>query len=263
MVFYKMDLIEKTDPQYIKKEKKLKEYTDWSRVPAEAIDQQIRLAVVLDEYVNELKPDALAIRCWTEFQELRNISPCAAISYLNHTGISTACEVDLGNAITMAAMRKISKDAVACQDWNNNWKEVDDKFMFMHCGPHDISWLKPGTYVDTHRILDNSFGKYTGYGCIQGRFKSTIFTYGSCSSEDGVLKFYIGTGEVTDDELPDNYFGSGGAAVIKGLQKVLLHVGYNGYKHHFSMTRGDIADQLITELRKHHGFKVTDMRKVT
>ena len=116
----------------------------------------------------------------------------------------------------MAAMRKISNDAVACQDWNNNWKEEDDKFMFMHCGPHDTSWLKPGTYVDTHRILDNTFGKNTGYGCIQGRFIPTLFTYGSCSSEDGVLKFYIGTGEITEDKLPENYFGSGGAAVIIG-----------------------------------------------
>jgi L-fucose isomerase-like protein len=260
LVFAKMDNIDKSSSSYKKRSDELKAYTSWKGVPAEAIDQQVRFSLVVDEYIEELNPDAIGVRCWTEFQELRGISPCASISYLNNRGIPTSCEVDLGNAIAMAVMRKYSGSAVAVQDWNNNWYEEDDKFIFMHCGPHDTEWLKSNHYVSTHKILDHSYGKNTGWGCIQGRFKPGVFTYSSCSSECGKLKFYVGVGRITEDPLPDDYFGAAGVAEIKRLQDVLLHVGYEGYKHHFSMTMGDVADKVIDALRGHPGYEITDLR---
>jgi len=264
LVFDKMKKISRDDRRYKDKAVELAAYTDWSRVPERAFDQQVRFAMVMDDYIKEYNPDAIGVRCWTEFQELKGISPCATISYLNHKKIPTACEVDIGNAIAMAAMRRISGDVVTCQDWNNNYNEgptYDDKFMFMHCGPHDTAWLKPGHYVDTHGILDHSFGKGRGYGCIQGRFESAPMTFASCASENGRLKFYVGSGNVTDDSVPHNYFGGAGVAEIKGLQDVMLHVGHGGYKHHFSLGRGDVAGEMIDKLRQHPGFEVTDMRK--
>jgi L-fucose isomerase-like protein len=261
MVFHRMDELDPANESYQKKAESLKTYTSWDRVPEKAFDQQVRLAVVVDEYIEEFHPDALAIRCWTEFEEIRNIAPCATLSLVNHRGIPMACEVDLGNAIAMAVMRRFSNDAVACQDWNNNWYEEENKFCFMHCGPHQTEWLKPNHYVDTHGILDHAFGKGTGFGCIQGRFAPTDFTYGSCSTENGKLKFCFGEGRVTEDELPANFFGAGGVGEIEGLQDVMSHVGYAGYKHHFSMTRGHVADEVIAALSGHPGFEVTDLRE--
>lgn len=261
MVFHKMDEIDPESDAYKARLAEFKEYTCWDKAPDAALDQQVRLSLTVDDYVAELNPEAIAIRCWTEFEELRHIAPCATLSLLNHKGVSTACEVDIGNAITMAVMRRYSKDAVACQDWNNNWGEEDDKFCFMHCGPHQTEWLEEGHYVDTHGILDHAFGKGTGYGCVQGRFAPCDFTYGSCSSEDGKLKFFFGEGRVTDDVLPKDYFGGAGVGEIPGLQRVLQHVGYQGYKHHFSMTRGHVADEVIAAIRGHGGFLVTDLRK--
>jgi len=263
MLFHKMDTVNADSPEYAARSAELKAYTCWDGVPGRAFDQQVRLTLAIDEFLAELNPAAVALRCWTEFEELRNISPCATLSLLNHKGIPGACEVDLGNAIAMAAMRRYSNDAVACQDWNNNWYEEDDKFCFMHCGPHQTDWLQPGHYVDTHGILDHAFGEGTGYGCVQGRFAPTDFTFGSCSSENGKLRFYFGEGRVTEDQLPPEYFGSGGVAHVPGLQRALLHVGYEGYKHHFSMTRGHVADQVINALSQHPGFEVTDLRKTS
>lgn len=261
MLFHVMDTTNPSGSLYLQRAAALKAYTTWDGVPDRAFDQQVRLSLAIDTFINELHPDAIAIRCWTEFEELRNISPCATLSWLNHHGMPAACEVDVGNAITMAILRRHSNDAVACQDWNNNWYEDDDKFAFMHCGPHQTDWLKSGHYVDTHGILDHAFGAGTGFGCVQGRFAPTPFTFGSCSSEAGKLKFYFGEGRVTEDELPDNYFGSGGVGEVRGLQAVMQHVGYQGYKHHFSMTRGHVAGAIVDELRQHPGFEVTDLTK--
>ena len=232
-------------------------------------DQQVRLLVVLDEYIAEYEPQVLALRCWTEFQELRKISPCATISYLNHGRddgevLPTACEVDLGTGVTMYALRRYSRQIVACQDWNNNWRDEEpDKFAFMHCGPHDTAWLVPDShYVETHGILDNDFGEQSGIGTIQGRFLPTDITIGGCTIGNGRLMWYFTEGRVTEDRLPDDYFGSGGVAEVPGLQDALIQIGHLGFKHHFAMTRGHVADAVIEDLRKHPGNEVYDLRKV-
>jgi len=261
LLFHRMDQVDPASEAYKARAEELGRYTRWDGVPAEAFDQQVRLSLAVDQFLEEYRPDAVALRCWTEFEQIRHISPCATVSYLNHRGVPAACEVDVGNAITMAVLRRYSRDAVACQDWNNNWHEDEDRFCFMHCGPHQTEWLRPGHFVATHGILDHAFGKGTGFGCVQGRFAPTDFTFGSCSSEAGKLRFYFGEGRVTEDELPANYFGAAGVGHIPGLQKVLQHVGYEGYKHHFSMTRGHVADQVVAALRRHPGFEVTDLRK--
>lgn len=54
----------------------------------------------------------------------------------------------------------------------------------------------------------------------------------------GKLKFYLGEGRITEDEIPANFFGCAGVAEIERLQDVLLHVGRHGYRHHVSLTRG-------------------------
>lgn len=260
-VFDRMKKLQTSDPRYAAKAVELATYTNWSKASPTAFDRQVRFAVTLDEYLEEYRPAAVGVRCWTEFQELMNISPCATMSYLNHRGIPTACEVDLGNAVAMHVMRLSGSKMVACQDWNNNYGDKEDKFMAMHCGPHDTAWLKPGHYAETHGILDHDFGKGNGMGCIQGRFKPRPVTIGSSTIEKGKLRFYFTEGEVTEDNIPDEYFGSAAVIKVPGLQNVLLQVGHGGYKHHFSMGDGHVADKCISALRQHPGYEVTDLRK--
>jgi len=281
-LFYMMDNLKVTDKRYIAKQKELLGYTEFNleTIPVGSIDQLVRLGVSLDEMIEPYvkrqekrgKKFALSLRCWTEMQEQRGISPCAIMSMLNRK-YSTACEVDVGNAIMMELMRGYTKGPVACQDWNNNVGEgldSDDKFAFMHCGPHDTEWLEEGHYVTDHDILKHAdtIGEGKGYGCIHGRFKPCDFVYGSAGTLNGEIIFYVGVGKVTDDKLPEEYFGSAGIAEIKNAQDVYLNIGKLGMKHHFSMSRVDpkdnpdkIADKMIADLRQHKGYKVIDMRK--
>ncbi len=265
-VFHQMMGLSTDDLRYKARAAELKAYTNWERknISPEAFDGQVRFSVILDEYVKQYNPAAVGVRCWTEFQEIMKISPCASMSLLNHNGTPTACEVDLGTATAMYVMKLFESTMASCQDWNNNFREgpkYDDKFCFMHCGPHDTDLLKPGHYVDTHGILDHAFGEGTGQGCIQGRFKRGPVTIGGCTIEEGKLRFYFTEGRVTQDELPKEYFGSAGVAEVPGLQGALLNVGHGGFKHHFAMGNGHVADRVIEALKQHEGYEVTDLRK--
>ena len=63
------------------------------------------------------------------------ISPCVLLGELNDRGIAGACEVDIGNAVTMRALELASDAAATLLDWNNNYGDDDDKCILFHCGP--------------------------------------------------------------------------------------------------------------------------------
>ena len=47
---------------------RLKNYTDFSLVPASNALTLAKVSVVLDEYIEEYHLDALALRCWNEME---------------------------------------------------------------------------------------------------------------------------------------------------------------------------------------------------
>ncbi|NOY81321.1 MAG: hypothetical protein GXP31_09995 [Kiritimatiellaeota bacterium] len=223
-----------------RKKERLFEAASWEGVPENAAATLIKLGVVLDEIVDEFGLDALAVRCWIELQEQLGISPCVLLSELNDRGVVAACEVDVGNAVTMYALHLASEQPAACLDWNNNYGDEDDKCILFHCGPVPFGLMKePGRVVD-HAILANAVGPGCGYGCNVGRIRPMAMTFGSLMTEDGRLKTYLGQGEFVGDPIPEEFFGCASAAAIDRLQDVLLHVGYNGFRHHVSVTPGHL-----------------------
>jgi L-fucose isomerase-like protein len=113
-----------------------------------------------------------------------------------------------------------------------------------------------GRIVD-HAILANSVGKGCGFGCHVGRIAAQDFTFGSMMTDAGKLRFYLGEGRFTKDQIPPEFFGCAGVAEIDQLQDVLLHVGYNGYRHHVSVTPGLHLAPVREALVKYLGFETT------
>jgi hypothetical protein len=89
-----------------------------------------------------------------------------------------------------------------------------------------------------------------------GRIASTPFTFGSMLTDSGKLKFYLGEGRFTQDEIPADFFGCAGVAQIERLQDVLLCVGKNGYRHHVSVTAGSMQAPVREALEHYLGFTV-------
>ena len=225
-------------------------------MPDAAFENLARLGVVLDQLTQETGLDAMAIRCWTEIQLQLGISPCVAMGVLNETGLASACEVDLGNAVTMRALHLASYHPVALLDWNNNYGEEDDKCILFHCGPAPASLMEGHGQISDHLILQNAVGAGNGYGCNTGRLKPGKFTFGSLMTDEGKIKAYLGEGSFTSDVIPGNFFGVAGVAEIRDLQNVLLHIGLNGHRHHVSITPGSVTNPLREALSNYLNFEV-------
>jgi len=255
-VFKRMEGVGKGEEAYVSTAERLKAYSDCSGLPAEAFDKLVRLSVVLHGMVEEFGLDAIALRCWVEMQQQLGISPCLILSEMNDRGIPAACEVDVGNAVCMFALSRASGNAPACLDWNNNYGEEEDKCILFHCGSAPRSLMTGTGRVVDHAILANAAGPGCGWGCYVGRLAPGPITFASMTTEAGRLKFYLGEGRFTEDPIPEDFFGCAGVAEIPGLQRVLLHVGLEGHRHHTSITRGHVMGPVREALERYLGCEV-------
>ena len=229
---------------YKDKVEMLQGYTTWDQVPDTAFDTLAKLGVVLDEIIAEYQMDAVGIRCWNEIQKQLGISPCVMLSSLNNQGIGASCEVDIGSAIAMRTLHLASTEPPACLDWNNNYFNEEDKCILFHCGPVPQELMTGPGRVTDHDMLATSDGSGIGFGCNQGRIASFDFTFSNLLTESGKLKWYLGHGKFTDDEIPPQFFGCAGVAEVEDLQDVLLYVMRSGHRHHVNITPGVHIDPL-------------------
>ena len=163
----------------------------------------------------------------------------------------------MGNAVTMFALRQASGNVTTCLDWNNNYAEEDDKCILFHCGPVPQSMMTAKGQISDHLILANAVGPNCSHGCNIGRIAPTPITFGSMMTEAGQLKFYLGQGRFTEDEIPADFFGCAGVAEVENLQAALQTIGYLGHRHHTSVTPGHVVAPVREAFTKYLGYEVT------
>ncbi|MEI8353460.1 MAG: hypothetical protein WCG22_03005 [Lentisphaerota bacterium] len=241
------------------KAERLRVYTRWDGVPAEARETLARLGVVLDELIAEYQMDALALRCWIELEQELRISPCVLLSEINDRGIPAACELDVCNAVAMHALRLASGRPATCLDWNNNYGDDPDKCILFHCGPVPQSLMTAKGRVIDHPMFAKAMGAGCGFGCNVGRIAPAPLTFASAKTEDGRLVFYLGEGAFTADPIADDFFGCAGVAQIADLQRKLLAIGRQGYRHHVSVTTGHAAEAVREAFVRYLDYTVTEL----
>jgi len=255
-VFARMKAIKPDDKALLAKIETLRNYTTWPGVPDAAVEQLARLGITLDAIVEQYQLDAIAVRCWDEMQRQLGVGPCVLLGEMNNRGVPAACEVDLGNAIAMQALRLASDGPSACLDWNNNYGDDDDKCILFHCGP-----VPTGLMVDPGRVIENpilatALGPGCSYGCNVGRIAPGDFTFGGLMTDGGKIKAYLGQGRITGEPIPPEFFGVAGVAEIANLQDVLLAIGQHGHRHHVSITPGWIQEPVREAMETYLGFEV-------
>ena len=241
----------------INKINRLRGYTCWNGIPDEAVVNLAKLGVAIDNIIDELQLDAIAIRCWIELQEQLKVSPCVLLSELNDRGVIAACETDIASAVAMYALSQASLASSTCLDWNNNYGDDENKCIVFHCGPVPQQMMTGPGQVTDHAILANSVGCGCSYGCNTGRMKPSLVTVAGMLTDKGQLNFYLSEGELTDDPIPDNFFGCAGVLKIDDMQDTLQTLGYLGHRHHLTLTSGLYMDALYEAFTRYLNYTVT------
>ncbi len=230
-------------------------YAAKGKTPNEAMLQIAKLDVVLKEIMEENALDATAIQCWTSLQQNYGCNVCTSMSIMSENMLPSACEVDVTGTLSMYAMQLASGSPSALVDWNNNYADDPEKCVLFHCGNWAKSFL-PDIQISNAPILGTSVGVENTYGALDGRTPAMPLTYGRISTDDpkGIIKVYIGEGELTNDPL--NTFGNRAVAQIPDLQGLMKYVCRNGFEHHVVMNASKTASILEESLGNYMGWEV-------
>jgi L-fucose isomerase-like protein len=233
----------------------IRAYASTGKTPDDRLVQIAKLDVVLKEFMEENALDATAIQCWTSLQRNYGCNVCTSMSMMSENMLPSACEVDVTGTLTMYALQLASGSPSALVDWNNNYADDDEKCVLFHCGNWAKSFL-PDIEISNAPILGTTVGVENTYGALDGRMPAAPLTFGRISSDDprGVMKVYIGEGELTDDPLKT--FGNRAVARIANLQGLMRFVCRNGFEHHVVMNASRTADILEEALGNYMGWEL-------
>ena len=73
-------------------------------------------------------------------------------------------------------------------------------------------------------------------------------------TENGEARYYVERAEVLPVELDKEFFGTYGVVEISDLQRKLIHMGDEGFRHHAIITQGDHTKAIRESLSKYLGY---------
>jgi L-fucose isomerase-like protein len=238
---------------------RLLNYTNWKGVPDDKFKMLAKVSVAIDDIIKDYNMDCIALRCWIEMEQELGVSPCVLLSELNDRGMAAACELDVCNAVPMYALSLASESPSTCLDWNNNYEDQENKCILFHCGPVPQSLMTAKGHVIEHPMFAKSFGAGCGWGCNTGRIAKSPMTFGSSRTENGKLIFYLGEGSFTGEKIEEGFFGCAGVAEIDRLQEKLLKIGKNGFRHHVSVSFGQVGVPVREAFTTYLGYDIMEI----
>jgi L-fucose isomerase-like protein len=253
--FGRLGRLADSDPKVQDKLAAIKDYVPTPGIPADALLKMAKFALVTERWMEENELVATAVQCWTSMEEYFGIVPCAVMSMMSNALQPSACETDITGAVGMYAMALASGRPSALVDWNNNYGDEPDKGVIFHCSNFPIDFFQDAE-MSHQDIIAGTVGKENTYGTLVGPVKTGPFTYCRVSTDDGwgVIRAYVGEGELTDDPL--DTFGGRGVVRIPDFQGLLHHICANGYEHHVAVNRSEVASAVHEALSKYMGWDV-------
>ena len=229
--------------------------TDFGDWPVEKLNTIAKLQVVLEDIADEYQLQAMAIRCWSEFQTEFAIAPCINVGLLNEKGIATACELDINNAVMMRALALAADAPTTLLDFNNNYGNEKNKAVMFHCGPLPISMMNGKGKTIEHLMFKKTYGDGSGVGVNKAEIRSGSITFGSLKTEGGKLAAFVSDGEFTEDAFDAEFFGSGKVVKKEGIYNICNYMAQNGYKHHLCVALSDCKDSIEEAFTKYLGIE--------
>ncbi len=178
------------------------------RVGSLEFEKFVRLNRAFFDFADEYDYNALAISCWSKFQEVYDIAVCGALSRLNNNGIVAPCEADVSSAVGMLILNALNGEASSLNDMVA-LDEKDNSVNLWHCGVAAGCWANTaGVSWDSHfNIGEYKGAKWQGRGVVADmQFKPGAVTV--FNMQNSFDNLFILTGEIMPDKK--GYAGSGG-----------------------------------------------------
>ena len=248
--------IEDTDVELLKK---LEEIKCYAVVPKEYNDKlvlQAKFGVAVERWIEANQIDAVAVQCWDSLEQNYGCAACVTMSMLGEKLLPAACEVDIAGAVSMYALTLAAQGQSALLDWNNNFAEDRNKCVCTHCGNFPKSFVRNDLKLGTLGVLGRTLGKVNTFGAVYGKVTKGVFPFFRISPDDtkGVIKAYLGTGEITDD--PYGMDGCIAVTKVDNLQILMKHICKNGFEHHVAMVRNDVKNILNEAIEGYLGWNL-------
>ena len=238
-VFDHIDAVNPKDAQVKQIVEELSGYRIEEGTP-QALINQARLEIALQNCAKELGVDCIAGVCWTKLQQHYGISACSTFARLNQKGLVTACEMDLMGAATMYAMYAASLGEAQPDfiDWTDLHPTEPNTWLAWHCGNAADSACDPACERRLSRNLRMIQWCENCHGAIETRLKTGPVTCGRLLEYDGEYTFFYGTGEIVD--IPPFTRGAYGWVRVNDI--------------------GDWEDKMIECGAIHHGVLIHDSK---
>jgi L-fucose isomerase-like protein len=224
-------------------------------IPEENIVKQAKLSVVIDRWMAENECDASAVECWDSIQKNYGCATCLSMAMMGDRLLPSACEVDVVGAVSMYGLLLASGNPPSFQDWNNNYGDDRDMCINTHCSSFPKSFMGRDVEVSNLDVLGATLGADRCFGAVKGQAAPGPMTFFRVSTDDpqGIIKAYLGEGEMTDDPV-GNFQGGSAVCRVPSLQDLLDYVCKNGFEHHVAVTRGRCADVLAEAISTYLGW---------
>ncbi len=208
-----------------------------------------RLSIAFENFAEEHQYDALAVSCWSRFQEVYDVAVCGAMSRLNENGIVAPCEADITSAVSMLLLNALNGGKASLNDMVS-LDEKDNSLNLWHCGVAPACWAdKRGVSWDAHFNIGHYDGKeWIGRGVVADmNFQAGAVTVFAMQNNFNGL--FILTGDMMGNK--PGFSGSGGwmnnlklndkSISVKELINTITVTRVN---HHYPAARGNLVNEL-------------------
>lgn len=243
-----------------KLEAKISEISSYTGIPegtpTDKLERLARFSLALEEAVEKNKVVAGAVQCWNVLQNQFGCAACLAMSMLGEKGIPQACEMDVTGALSMYVLSLAAGSPAGYLDWNNNYGSDRNTCIGFHCSNFPASFFGIRPTLGVLDILGTQLGYDNCFGACTGQVRPGPMTFCKITTDDttGRIRAYVGEGEFRD--LTINSFGGSAACYVPNLQKLMHTVCEEGFEHHVSMVRGNVADIVEEALSKYMKWDV-------
>ena len=210
-----------------------------------------RVYLALKELAERNGYDALAVQCWSKFQELYGVAPCMSYSWLgSEDGLAVACEGDVPGAVSMLLLNYLTRKAGSSTLLDLAAIDPDSNTVLMwHCGvsprhfanENGIKWVD---HTTLGRKSDVSFG--VAGDQVFAPQDTTIAYVG-----DDASKLLVVGSRVIEREEP-GFDGTRGWFAHFELNQEPIELwdlvntlAVRGQEHHFAVGQGNVTSELL------------------